>query len=206
MIAVIDYGIGNLRSAEKALLRVGADARLVSDPDRLGQPAGVVIPGVGAYGSTVTAFREAGFEAPIREMISAGVPTLGICVGMQMLYEGSEESPDIEGLALLPGTVRRLRGAVRLPQMQWNRIQINHSGDVRLFSGLTENDFVYFVHSYAVDVGPETTSTCTYGVDFSASVGRGNLFGVQFHPEKSSDVGLRILGNFSELCNSVLRS
>lgn len=202
MIAVIDYGIGNLRSAYKALIAVGANARLIDDPSDLKDPAGVVIPGVGAFGAAVNAFRSRGFESKVRGLIESGTPTLGICVGMQMLYEGSSESEDSAGLGLLEGKVEMLSGSVRLPQMQWNRLNIARFGGSALFEDVPEESWVYFVHSYAAPVGADTTASCDYGGEFSAAVGRANLYGVQFHPEKSSMVGLKILSNFSKVCGS----
>ena len=202
MIAVIDYGIGNLRSAYKALIAVGANARLIDDPSHLKDPAGIVIPGVGSFGAAVNAFRTRGFEAKVRGLIESGTPTLGICVGMQMLYEGSSESKDSEGLGLLEGKVERLPDSVRLPQMQWNRLNIARFGSSALFEDVQEESWVYFVHSYAAPVGVSTTASCDYGGEFSAAVGIANLYGVQFHPEKSSMVGLKILSNFSKICGS----
>ncbi len=202
LIAVIDYGIGNLRSAYKALVAVGANAKLIDDPSDLKNPTGVVIPGVGAFGAAVSAFRARGFEAKVRELIEGGTPTLGICVGMQMLYEGSSESEDSEGLGLLEGKVELLSGHVRLPQMQWNRLNIARFGGSALFDNVPEESWVYFVHSYAAPVGVHTIASCNYGGEFSAAVGRSNLYGVQFHPEKSSMVGLTILSNFSKVCGS----
>lgn len=195
MIAVLDYGIGNLRSAEKALQFLGADAALVSDPDRAAGADGVVLPGVGAFGRCSQALRASGLDAAARSAIEGGVPFLGICVGFQLLYEGSDEDPKEPGLAVLPGVVRRLADGVKHPQMQWNvldRIGAGHG----LLSDVPSPAWVYFVHSYAPEVTPDTTSTCAYGGTVTASAERDRLWGTQFHPEKSGAVGLRILTNF----------
>ncbi len=148
MIAVLDYGIGNLRSAEKALQRLGSDAVLVSDPDAAAGAAGVVLPGVGNFGRCMEALRESRLDRVVLDAVAAGKPFLGICVGMQMLYDGSAESPGIAGLGLLPGVVHRLPDGVKHPQMQWNRL-IPVGSEVPLLAGLGPDPWMYFVHSYA---------------------------------------------------------
>ena len=193
MIAVLDYGIGNLRSAEKALQRMGADARLVSDPDDAATAAGVVLPGVGAFGRCAAALTRTGLGAAATDAVARGVPFLGICVGFQLLYEGSEEDPSSAGLAVLPGTVRRLPEGVKHPQMQWNTLDV---GDSALLAGVPDPAWVYFVHSYAPERTDDTTSTCDYGGPVVATAERANVWGTQFHPEKSGTVGLGILANF----------
>ncbi|MDQ4098255.1 MAG: imidazole glycerol phosphate synthase subunit HisH [Actinomycetota bacterium] len=195
MIAVLDYGIGNLRSAEKALQRVGGDARLTADPADVGAATGVVLPGVGAFGRCMEALRESGLEEPARRAIDGGRPFLGICVGMQMLYEWSEEDPAVKGMGVLPGVVRLLPDGVKRPQMQWNRLHPVRPG-VPLFDGLAGPVWMYFVHSYAPEPGPETVATCDYGGPVVAAVERGRLWATQFHPEKSGVAGLRLLKNF----------
>jgi glutamine amidotransferase len=194
LVAVLDYGIGNLRSAQKALERVGADARLTADPDEIAAADGVVLPGVGAFGKCMDALRETGLDRVAIEAADAGRPFLGICVGMQLLYEGSEEDPDAVGLGILPGTVRRLRDGVKRPQMQWNTLDI--AGDPPLFAGIDRPCWVYFVHSYAAEVDDNVVATCDYGGPVAAAVVRGDLWATQFHPEKSGDAGLSILQNF----------
>jgi imidazole glycerol-phosphate synthase subunit HisH len=195
VIAVLDYGIGNLRSAEKALQFLGADAELVSDPERAAGADGVVLPGVGAFGPCVQALRASGLDRVARSAIERGVPFLGICVGFQLLYEGSDEDPKESGLAILPGVVRRLADGVKRPQMQWN--VLDRMGDGHgLLAGVPTPAWVYFVHSYAPEVTPDTTSTCAYGGTVAASAERHRLWGTQFHPEKSGAVGLHILTNF----------
>ncbi|HYX44251.1 MAG TPA: imidazole glycerol phosphate synthase subunit HisH [Acidimicrobiales bacterium] len=195
MIAVLDYGIGNLRSAQKALEKVGADARLTADPGVVVAADGVVLPGVGAFGRCMEALRESGLEGPARDAIDAGVPFLGICVGMQMLYEGSEEDPGTPGMGVLGAKVRRLPDGVKRPQMQWNRL--DRSGGSPMFARLDDPIWVYFVHSFAPEPTAEVVATCEYGGPVVAAVGRGNLWATQFHPEKSSAAGLRLLANFA---------
>ena len=193
MIAVLDYGIGNLRSAQKALERVGADAALVTTPAAVDGAAGVVLPGVGNFGRCMEALRSSGLDGAARFAIESGTPFLGVCVGMQMLYEGSEEEPHVPGLGILPGAVRRLPAGVKRPQMQWN--VVDHDGSA-LFAGLPEPTWMYFVHSYAPDASPEVVATCDYGGTVVAAVERGRLWATQFHPEKSGANGLQLLANF----------
>ncbi|HEY3144244.1 MAG TPA: imidazole glycerol phosphate synthase subunit HisH [Acidimicrobiales bacterium] len=194
LIAVLDYGIGNLRSAEKALVRVGADARLTSDPGVIREAAGVVLPGVGAFGRCMEALEATGLDELAVEAAFSGRPFLGICVGMQLLYRGSEESPDVPGLGILPGMIRRLPDGVKRPQMQWNILQ--HHQATPLLAGLDEPTWVYFVHSYAALPDEHTVATCDYGGPMAAAVEQGALWATQFHPEKSGTAGLRILANF----------
>ncbi len=193
MIAVLDYGIGNLRSAEKALQRVGGDAALTADPCAVDAAAAVVLPGVGAFGRCMEALRETGLENAALGAIAQGKPFLGVCVGMQMLYDASEEDPEVRGMGVLPGRVRRLPGGVKRPQMQWNRLDRRPSA---MFTGLPDPAWVYFVHSYAPEPSDETVATCDYGGPVVAAVERANLWATQFHPEKSGPAGLRILENF----------
>ena len=193
MIAVLDYGIGNLRSAEKALQRVGADARLVDDPDVAADADAIVLPGVGSFGPCARALAASGLEASAREGVARGVPFLGICVGFQLLFEGSDEDPGVDGLGVLPGTVRRLPAGVKHPQMQWNVLDV---GDSALLAGVPDPAWVYFVHSYAPEVTADTTATCDYGGPVVAAAERGPVWGTQFHPEKSGTVGLGILATF----------
>ena len=195
MIAVLDYGIGNLRSAEKALQRQGGDARLVSDPDEAATAESVVLPGVGGFGRCIEALRDTGLDKVALDAIETGKPFLGICVGMQMLYEGSEESPGATGLGVLPGIVERLPAGVKVPQMQWNQLQLEEPGHA-LVAGLGPQPWVYFVHSYSPPAGDAAVATCDYGGRVVAAVARGNVWATQFHPEKSGAVGLAMLGNF----------
>jgi len=193
VIAVLDYGIGNLRSAEKALQHLGADAHLVDDPAAVARAQGVVLPGVGAFGPCAEALARSGLGDAAKAAVDRGVPFLGICVGFQLLYEGSEEDPSSVGLGILPGTVRRLPIGVKHPQMQWNTLEV---GDSRLLAGVPDPAWVYFVHSYAPERTADTTSTCDYGGRVVATAERGPVWGTQFHPEKSGAVGLAILSNF----------
>ena len=194
LIAVLDYGIGNLRSAEKALVRVGADARLTSDPSVIREAAGVVLPGVGAFGRCMEALEATGLDELAVEAAFSGRPFLGICVGMQLLYRGSEESPDVPGLGILPGMIRRLPDGVKRPQMQWNILEPHRA--TPLLAGLDEPTWVYFVHSYAAPPDEHTVATCDYGGPMAAAVEREAVWATQFHPEKSGTAGLRILANF----------
>ena len=199
MIAVLDYGIGNLRSAEKALQKVGADARLVTSPAAVEAAEGVVLPGVGALGRCMEAQRETGRDGAATAAIDAGTPFMGISIGIQMLYDGSEENPETRGLGVLPGTVRELPEGVKRPQMQWNILQPVIS-DSPMLAGLDKNTWVYFVHSYAPDASDEVVATCDYGGSVVAAVARRNVWATQFHPEKSGAAGLRILRNFVDRC------
>ena len=195
MIAVLDYGIGNLRSAEKALQSLGADANLVGDPDEASGASAVVLPGVGNFGRCIEALRATGLDRVALDAVTSGKPFLGICVGLQMLYDGSEESPDVEGLGLIAGVVERLPEGVKRPQMQWNQLDLTRP-DHPLVSGLGEHPWVYFVHSYAPPPTDDVVATCDYGGPVVAAVAKGNLWATQFHPEKSSTVGLQLLRNF----------
>ena len=200
MIAVLDYGIGNLRSAEKALQRVGGDARLVSRPgDALGA-AGVVLPGVGAFGACATALAESGLGEIARAAISTGVPFLGVCVGFQLLFTSAEESPGVPGLGIFPGVVRRLSDQVKLPQMQWNTLRRVPGTTAAMLAGLGEAPWFYFVHSYAPvpegDAAGLVVAECDYGGAVVAALESGTCWGCQFHPEKSGADGLALLANF----------
>jgi len=196
VIAVLDYGIGNLRSAEKALQHLGADARLVDDPDLASAADAVVLPGVGAFGPCAQALRSSGLDVAARSAIDRGVPFLGICVGFQLLYEGSDEDPQEPGLGVLPGVVRRLPEGVKHPQMQWNILDPDTDRPSGLLAGVPRPAWVYFVHSFAPELTSDTSSTCDYGGPVTASAERGPVWGTQFHPEKSGAIGLRILANF----------
>ncbi len=194
LLAVLDYGIGNLRSAQKALQRVGADARLTDDPGLIRDAVGVVLPGVGAFGRCMEALRAHRLDGLALESIESGRPFLGICVGLQMLYEGSEEDPANPGLGVLPGKVRLLPEGVKRPQMQWNTI--DRRGEPAMLVGLDDPVWFYFVHSYAGDDGPFVVATCDYGGPLVAAIEQDNLWATQFHPEKSGANGLSVLANF----------
>ncbi|CAB4622964.1 unannotated protein [freshwater metagenome] len=195
LVAVLDYGIGNLRSAQKALERVGADARLTADSGLIADADAVVLPGVGAFGACMDALRDCGLDEVAIEAANDDRPFLGVCVGMQMLYEGSEESPGAVGLGVLPGRLRRLPDTVKRPQMQWNLVDIRRPS--QLFSSVPDPVWVYFVHSYAADAdGESVIATCDYGGPVAAAVEREGLWATQFHPEKSGTVGLELLRGF----------
>ncbi len=194
LIAVLDYGIGNLRSAQKALQHVGADARLTDDHGLIRDAAAVVLPGVGAFGPCMEALRSSKLDVAAHEAVESGRPFLGICVGMQLLYDGSDESPGAEGLGILSGMVRELPVTERRPQMQWNVLDIQRPSS--MFAGLDDPAWVYFVHSYAADDPVNVVATCEYGAPLCAAVERDNVFATQFHPEKSAHNGLRLLENF----------
>ena len=195
LVAVLDYGIGNLRSAQKALERVGADARLTADSGLIADADAVVLPGVGAFGACMDALRECGLDQVAITAANDQRPFLGVCVGMQMLYEGSEESPSSLGLGVLPGRLRLLPETVKRPQMQWNLVDVRRPS--RLFAHLPDPVWMYFVHSYAADAeGESVVATCDYGGLVAAAVERDGLWATQFHPEKSGAVGLDLLRGF----------
>jgi len=195
LVAVLDYGIGNLRSAQKALEHVGADARLTADHGLIRDAAAVVLPGVGAFGACMAALHGSGLAEEAVTAAGSGRPFLGICVGMQLLYEGSEESPGVPGLGVLAGTLRLLPPTVKRPQMQWNRLDVHRPS--ALFDGIDDPVWVYFVHSYAAAADDAiVVATCDYGGPVAAAVERGSLWATQFHPEKSGATGLAILSRF----------
>jgi glutamine amidotransferase len=202
-VAVLDYGIGNLHSAQKALEKMGADARLTTDPDLVARADGVVLPGVGAFGACMSRLRATGLERPALDAVASGRPFLGICVGMQMLFDASDEHEDARGLGVLPGCVRWIPEGVKRPQMQWNRLAVRRRDDPML-AGLAEDAWVYFVHSlHGVPDDPEVVAaTCEYGSELNAAFRLDNVFATQFHPEKSGPTGLRLLANFVGVCRN----
>lgn len=200
LVAVLDYGIGNLRSAQKSLERHGADARLTTDPAVVDDAVAVVLPGVGAFGACMDAVDRTGVGDLARGAVERGVPFFGICVGMQLMYEASEESPGRAGLGILPGEVTRLPAGVKHPQMQWNVVDVVRP--CHLFDGLVEPIWMYFVHSFVAPMSADVVATCDYGGPVPAAVQRDNVFAVQFHPEKSSSPGLQLVQNFLDLAVS----
>ena len=196
-LAVLDYGIGNLHSAQKAFEQIGADARLVTTAAEAEAAAGVVLPGVGHFGRCAEALRDSGLDVAAKAAIAADVPFLGVCIGMQMLYEGSEEAPGVPGLGVLSAMVRLLPEGVKRPQMQWNRLVA--TAPCRLLDGL-DDPWAYFVHSYAAEATDEVVATCDYGGPVTALIERGSLWATQFHPEKSGRTGLALLRRFADLC------
>lgn len=198
MIALIDYGSGNLRSVEKALRHIGAEVKLVDSPEKLDGNDAVVLPGVGAFGDCATNLRSRGLWEPMQDWLRSGRPFLGICVGYQLLFEGSEESPEVSGLGFFSGQVRRFSTPqLKVPQIGWNTLETQPSP---LWKGLPENPFVFFVHSFfpSPTAASVVSATTEYGESFAAAVSKENVHGVQFHPEKSQANGLRILQNFVE--------
>ena len=199
-IAIIDYGMGNLHSAAKALEKVGAQVTVTRDPELVRQADKVILPGVGAFGDCMKNLNERGLAPVIHEVIAAGKPFLGICVGLQMLFEGSEEDPGIAGLGIFKGLVRKITApGLKIPHMGWNNLEYRTSSS--LFQGLPPAAYVYFVHSFHAVPTDESciTAVTDYGGQVTAAVGRGLVQAVQFHPEKSSAVGLKILANFKEM-------
>ena len=198
-IAVLDYGIGNLASAQKALAAVGADAQLTSNPLDIAAADAVVLPGVGSFGACMAAIERAELADIARAAATDGRPFMGICIGMQMMFDSSEESPGIAGLGICSGAVKRLTGAIKLPQMQWNQITVTQP-DVPLFAGL-DRAWMYFVHTYAVDrddARDTVAATCDYGGSVVAAIADGSVWATQFHPEKSGAAGLRMMRNFAD--------
>ena len=195
-VAVLDYGIGNLRSAQKALEKVGADAVLTSDAREVSAADAVVLPGVGAFGACMDALRTSGLEPVVHDAVASGVPFLGICVGMQMLFDSSDENPDARGLGVIGGTVKWIPPNVPRPQMQWN--QLNIEAEEELFRGLGAAPWMYFVHSLhgVPDDAGQVVATVEYGTRLNVAFRKGNVFATQFHPEKSATAGLGLLGNF----------
>ena len=200
MIAIIDYGVGNLFSVEKALAALGADAKITSDARTIAAADKIVLPGVGAFGDCMENLTATGLIPTIKDFVKTGKPMLGICVGLQILFEGSEESIGVAGLGLLKGKVRRIQApGLKVPHMGWNSLTIKSQRQpLDLFQGLSEKPYVYFVHSYhAVPQDSAiVTATTEYGSKLTAAVAKGNIQATQFHPEKSGDVGLAILKNF----------
>jgi len=195
-LAIIDYGVGNLRSVEKAFTATGCEAVVSSDERVLRSAERLVLPGVGAFGSCMKALRQRGFDSLVKERAAAGTPLLGICVGMQMSFELSEEFGTTEGLGLLPGRVRRFETDLVVPQVGWNRIRQKQKH--ALFEGVADGSFCYFVHSFHCEPrnADSIVGETEYGVKYASVVARNNICGVQFHPEKSQHVGLQMLRNF----------
>ena len=197
MIALIDYGAGNLTSVRKALAALGAQVSTPATPSDLERARGVIVPGVGNFQRTSSI--DADWRGAILERVEQGRPLLGICLGLQWLFEGSTEAPDCEGLALMSGQCVQLKAdwPLKVPHVGWNELELPRPS--RLFDGLPDRSQVYFTHSFAAPVTAATTAVTTHGAPFASAVERGNVFGVQFHPEKSGDVGLRILKNFLDV-------
>lgn len=196
MIAIVDYGAGNLNSVKKAFDYLGADVVVTDQPDVVAAAEKIVLPGVGHF-SSLEALNPAGLREALLHGASGGKPFLGICLGMQWLFDGSEECTEIVGAGIFTGKCRAFPSSVKSPHVGWNSLQINNGS--RLLRGVAQDSFVYYTHSFHAPVAAETTAVSDYGLQFAGAIERGNIFGVQFHPEKSGDVGLSILKNFGEL-------
>ncbi len=197
MIAILDYGAGNLRSVENTLAEIGSDYRLVADAPGLRAASKIILPGVGHFGQMMRALDCMQVRDALLERIAAGTPFLGICLGLQALFTASEEACDVRGLGVYEGAVRRFSGQARVPHMGWNELDMRRSS--RLLAGLEARPYVYFAHSYYVPQTPMTAATCTYTLSYTAVLEDQNIFGVQFHPEKSGAIGLQIMKNFLAL-------
>jgi imidazole glycerol-phosphate synthase subunit HisH len=198
VIAILDYGAGNLRSVCNTLDEIGCTYSLVRDGPSVRAASKILLPGVGHFGQMMRALDELDVRDALRERIGAGVPFLGICLGMQALFESSEEAPEVHGLGVFAGRVRRFDAEARVPHMGWN--QIEPVTESRLLQGLPPRPFVYFAHSYYVPENEHSAASCTYGVRYAAALESANIFGVQFHPEKSAATGLSVIRNFVSLC------
>jgi glutamine amidotransferase len=196
MIAIMDYGMGNLRSVQKAFQKVGAEAVVTDEREIIESARAVVLPGVGAFGDAMTNLRSQGLVETIGRVAERGTPLLGICLGLQLFFEESDEMGLHQGLGLFPGRVRRFDVGLKVPHIGWNQVHIRRQSP--LLDGLADGSYAYFVHSYYVEPAEDGSvlATTDYGLDFASVVGRNNVYGIQFHPEKSQDVGMRILGNF----------
>jgi glutamine amidotransferase len=201
MLALIDYGAGNLTSVRKAFHAAGASFTTPDRPDALDAASGIVVPGVGHFSATRALDDD--WRTAIRRRVEEGCPLLGICVGMQWLFEGSAEAPNVPGMGWLPGRVERLddrHGTIKIPHVGWNAVSV--SAGSRLLAGIRDGTYVYFTHSYAAPVTPDAVGTAVHGSPFAAAVERGRVMGIQFHPEKSSDAGLQMIRNFLAMCAS----
>ncbi len=197
MIAIFDYGAGNLRSVQNTLSELGCTYEVVRDSAGLQKAAKIILPGVGHFGQMMRALDTLQVRAALTERIHAGVPFLGICLGLQALYEASEEAPEVRGLGIYSGSVRRFPASARVPHMGWNKLELQRAS--KLLQNLPVPPYVYFAHSFYVPANERAAATCTYTETYTAVLECGNVFGVQFHPEKSGPVGLAIMKNFLEL-------
>ena len=201
MIAIIDYDAGNIRSVEKAMAKLGQEVWITRDRERIMNADKVILPGVGSFGDAMAHLREYNLVEVIKDVVAEKKPFLGLCLGLQLLYESSEETPGVEGLGILKGKILKIpeQKDLKIPHMGWNSLHLQNDG--RLFRGIEQNPYVYFVHSYYLKAGEEETvkATTEYSVNIHASVEKDNVFACQFHPEKSGDLGLQILKNFAEL-------
>lgn len=201
MVAIIDYDAGNIKSVENAVRFLGHEVKVTADAGEILSADHIILPGVGAFGDAMQRLRAADLEGTIRQAVEAGKPFLGICLGLQLIFEESEESPGVKGLALLPGRIKRIPDGDgrKVPQIGWNDLSFPRQS--RLFEGVPEGSYVYFVHSYYLEAGDsaDVAARTEYGVRIDAAVEHGNLFACQFHPEKSERIGMQILRNFLEI-------
>lgn len=202
MISIIDYGMGNLRSVQKALESIGEEAIITSDKEQIEKSDGVILPGVGAFPDAMENLKSKGLDEALKYVVSQNKPVLGICLGMQLLFTEGEEVKQCDGLGFIKGKIKRLYGDVKIPHMGWNSLKIEKKCPI--LEGIDEDSYVYFVHSFYAEMAnkEDLNSTTFYGVDVPAIVSDKNLFGVQFHPEKSGDVGIQMLKNFAKLTRS----
>lgn len=201
MVAIIDYDAGNIKSVEKALLLLGQEVVITKNEEQILKAEKVILPGVGAFGAAMKNIRYFGLDKVIDKVIERNIPFLGICLGLQLLFDRSDEAPGVDGLGVLSGEIKRIPEAeeLKIPHMGWNSLKLQKDG--RLFRGIKDNSYVYFVHSYYLEAKEEeiVKATTEYATKIHASVEKGNIFACQFHPEKSSDVGLQMLKNFVEI-------
>jgi len=202
MITIVDYGMGNLRSVSKAFEKIGADVTVTNAKEKIKSASALVVPGVGAFGDCIKNLDKTGLLDEIKNFIKSGKPYLGLCLGMQILLESSEEAPGISGLGLITGTVKKFspKLGLKIPHMGWNRIKIKSKNI--LFENIQDDAYVYFVHSYYVEPKDKSfiTTETDYGISFCSSIGKDNIWATQFHPEKSQTIGLQILKNFTKFC------
>lgn len=202
MISIIDYGGGNIQSVYKALKFIGCDCKITNNKTEIMESDGAILPGQGMFGDCVNSMKHSGLESTVRDFIDSGKPFLGICVGLQLLFETSEESPEVNGLGILKGKIKRIPNGegLKIPHMGWNSLELLKKDGI--FKGIKDNSYVYFVHSYYLDAEDKSvvSAQTEYGVKIDAAVCRDNVTATQFHPEKSGDVGLKMLRNFVEMC------
>jgi len=200
MIAIVDYGMGNLRSVQKALESVGASAKITQSADEILKADKIVLPGVGAFAVAMDKLKALNLIKPLKKVIKCDKPFLGICLGLQLLFTESQEARGVKGLNIFKGTVKKFQ-SLKVPHIGWNQIKINSENNSQLFSEITDKSNMYFCHSYFVDPKDKkiTAATTDYGIDFVSAVAKGNIIGVQFHPEKSQKTGLKILENFTKI-------